>query len=174
MRDGDRMRGVLVAGLLALVCAAGALLPPWVAAHDGEARVLIERADGVQLWFDVELALTAPARRQGLMGREHLAPWRGMWFDFGRASLVTMWMKNTPLPLDMLFVRADGRIAAVHARAEPYSLETIAAPEPVPYVLELAGGSAARLGITRGDRALLAAAVGTRAQRVDGGAKAVE
>lgn len=171
MRCGRGAGDAFVAGLLIL---ASALLPAVATGHDGVARALIERGDGVQLWFDVELALTAPSRRRGLMGRARLAPRHGMWFDFGRASLVTMWMKNTPLPLDMLFVRADGGIVAVHARAEPYSLDTIAAPEPVPYVLELAGGSAARLGIARGDRALLVRSAGAGAQRVDRGAETVE
>jgi len=171
MKRGYRAPAVLLAGLLGL---AGTLQAPTVMAHDGLARVLIERGDGVQLWFDVELALTAPSRRRGLMGREGLAAMQGMWFDFGRPSPVTMWMKNTPLPLDMLFVRADGRIAAVHAQAEPYSLDTIAAPEPVTFVLELAGGNAARLGIARGDRALLVTPGRAGAQRVDGGAEAVE
>ena len=150
MRDGDRMRGVLVAGLLALVCAAGALSPPWVAAHDGEARVLIERADGVQLWFDVELALTAPARRQGLMGRERLAPWRGMWFDFGRASLVTMWMKNTPLPLDIIYINERGIVCSIAADTTPYSEEALPSGCAAQTVLELNAGEAQAAGIRVG------------------------
>jgi len=171
MRRGRGAGDALVAGLLVL---AAALLPAVAVGHDGVARALIERSDGVQLWFDVELALSAPSRRRGLMGRARLAPRLGMWFDFGRASPVTMWMKNTPLPLDMLFVRADGRIVAVHARAEPYSLDTIAAPEPVTCVLELAGGTAAQLGIARGDRALLVGSGGAGAQRVDRRTETVE
>ncbi|MEQ8660787.1 MAG: DUF192 domain-containing protein, partial [Gammaproteobacteria bacterium] len=72
------------------------------------------------------------------------------------------------------FVRADGRVAAVHANAVPYALDDISAPEPVRYVLELAAGSAARYQLAAGDRALLVVAAGARAQRIDGGAETVE
>ncbi|MEQ8231977.1 MAG: DUF192 domain-containing protein, partial [Gammaproteobacteria bacterium] len=97
-----------------------------------------------------------------------LAPRHGMWFDFESALPVTMWMKNTPVPLDMFFVATDGTIAAIHAHAEPYSLDTIMAPRPVRYVLELAAGSAAAHELGVGDRALLVAGDTTGAQRIDG------
>lgn len=134
----------------------GALLLASVASPRGEAAPLtLIRADGVRVHFDVELASTTQARQRGLMGRRELPRNGGMWFDFGREQAVSMWMKNTPLPLDMLFFDADGRLVHVHARAEPYSLEHVTAPAPVRYVLEIAGGESARLAVARGDRAVV-------------------
>lgn len=119
------------------------------------AQALAVRADGVQVWFAVELAISDEERARGLMGRRHLAPRQGMWFDFGRAQRVAMWMKNTPLPLDILFIAANGRLAGIHARATPGSLALLRAPVAVRYVLELGGGEAAALGLAPGDRLLL-------------------
>jgi uncharacterized membrane protein (UPF0127 family) len=107
--------------------------------------------------FDVELALTPDQRSQGLMYRREMAKDGGMLFDFGpdygRAS---MWMKNTFIPLDMLFIKSDGRIESIAERTTPHSLEAISSRGPVRYVLELNGGTAARLGIGPGDRIELA------------------
>jgi len=102
--------------------------------------------------FTVELATTPPQMAQGLMFRQSLAPDAGMLFDFVAPSMATMWMKNTLIPLDMLFVDAKGQIVNIHERAVPGSLETIAAAAPVRAVIELNGGTAARLGIRPGDR----------------------
>ena len=77
-----------------------------------------------------------------------------MIFEYPSPSPAMMWMKNTLIPLDMLFVDAAGRIVAIHERAVPQSLETIGAPAPVSAVIELNGGTAARLGIKPGDRVL--------------------
>jgi uncharacterized membrane protein (UPF0127 family) len=132
----------------ALLCAASAPL----LAHDGHARIVIERADGSEAWFEVELALSAESRRAGLMGRQALEAAAGMWFDFGHERDVVMWMKNTPLALDMVFVDAAGFIAGIHHDAVPGSLELIRAPRPVRYVLEIAGGAARRFELAPGDR----------------------
>ena len=102
--------------------------------------------------FTVELAATPAQLEQGLMFRRSLAPDSGMLFDFQVPSMATMWMKNTLIPLDMLFVDAQGRIVNIHQRAVPGSLETIAAAAPVRAVIELNGGTATRLGIRPGDR----------------------
>ncbi len=75
-----------------------------------------------------------------------------MLFDFQRAVPVAMWMKNTFIPLDMLFIAADGRIVNIARRTVPQSLETIPSAAPVRWVLELNAGAAARLGIRAGDR----------------------
>jgi uncharacterized membrane protein (UPF0127 family) len=91
-------------------------------------------------------------RAQGLMYRRNLAPDRGMLFDFGRVQPLSMWMRNTYIPLDMLFIRADGIIARIAENAEPLSTRTIPSGEPVLAVLEVPGGTAARLGIKPGDR----------------------
>jgi uncharacterized membrane protein (UPF0127 family) len=104
--------------------------------------------------FTVEVA-TAPAQMaQGLMFRQNLAPDAGMLFDYQVPSMATMWMKNTLIPLDMLFVDAQGRIVNIHERAVPGSLATIGTAAPVRAVIELNGGTTARLGIRPGDRVI--------------------
>jgi len=115
------------------------------------APLTIVTAGGPQR-FTVEVATTPAQMEQGLMFRPSLAPDAGMLFDYGAPSPAMMWMKNTLIPLDMLFVGADGRIVNIHQRAVPGSLETIAAAAPVRAVVELNGGTAARLGIRPGDR----------------------
>ena len=104
--------------------------------------------------FRIELALSDGQMEQGLMFRRSLAPDAGMLFDFKRPVPVTMWMKNTLIPLDMLFLDAGGRVIDIHERAVPQSLDQIAAKAPARYVIELNGGTAARLGIRPGDRVL--------------------
>jgi uncharacterized protein len=102
--------------------------------------------------FKIELALSDAQMEQGLMFRRSLAPDAGMLFDFKRPVPVTMWMKNTLIPLDMVFLDAGGRVVDIHERAVPQSLDQIAAKAPARYVVELNGGTAARLGIRPGDR----------------------
>jgi hypothetical protein len=102
--------------------------------------------------FTVELATTPAQMEQGLMFRQSLAPDAGMLFDFKTPSVAMMWMKNTLIPLDMLFVDGQGRVVNIHERAVPGSLATIAAAAPVRAVIELNGGTASRLGIRPGDR----------------------
>jgi len=102
--------------------------------------------------FIVELATTPGQMAQGLMYRRGLAPDAGMLFDFGTPSMATMWMKNTLIPLDMLFVDARGHIVNIQERTVPGSLATVAAAAPVRAVVELNGGTASRLGIKPGDR----------------------
>jgi uncharacterized membrane protein (UPF0127 family) len=102
--------------------------------------------------FKVELAETPQQMTQGLMFRTSLAPDAGMLFDYRQPTAATMWMRNTLIPLDMLFVDARGRIVNIHERAVPQSDDVIAAAEPVRAVIELNGGTAERLGIEPGDR----------------------
>ncbi len=102
--------------------------------------------------FDVEVMRNDADRARGLMFRRSMAPNRGMLFDFERVEPVAMWMKNTYLPLDMLFIRPDGTVARIAADTEPLSTATILSGEPVLAVLELNAGTAARLGIRAGDR----------------------
>jgi uncharacterized membrane protein (UPF0127 family) len=104
--------------------------------------------------FKVELARTPAQMTQGLMFRTGLAPDAGMLFEYQQPTAATMWMRNTLIPLDMLFVDAQGRIVNIHERAVPQSLDVIAAAEPVRAVIELNGGTAARLGIEPGDRVI--------------------
>jgi uncharacterized membrane protein (UPF0127 family) len=102
--------------------------------------------------FSVEVARNDAERAQGLMFRRTLAPDRGMLFDFGRVQPIGMWMQNTYIPLDMIFIRPDGSIARIAENAEPLSTRNISSGEPVLAVLEVIGGTAARLGIRSGDR----------------------
>jgi uncharacterized protein len=114
-------------------------------------RVEIVTKSGVHV-FDVELANTPDERSKGLMFRRELPQGRGMLFDFGGEGPISMWMKNTFIPLDMLFIRADGTIARIAQNTTPQSEETIPSGAPVKAVLEVIGGTAKRLGIAPGDR----------------------
>jgi uncharacterized membrane protein (UPF0127 family) len=107
---------------------------------------------GREIKFDVELALNDAERSRGLMFREKLGPYDGMLFDFHREAPVSFWMKNTLIPLDMIFIAADGTIRSIHANAVPHSVETIPSQFPVRGVLEINGGSAKLLGIKPGDK----------------------
>ena len=102
--------------------------------------------------FTVEVARTAEQQEHGLMERRSLAPDAGMLFPFDPPRPASFWMRNTLIPLDMLFVRPDGTIARVAADAVPMSETPIAVEEPMTAVLELRGGRAAELGIHAGDR----------------------
>ena len=104
--------------------------------------------------FNVEVAATPAQLQQGLMFRQKLAPDAGMLFDFKAPTPATMWMKNTLIPLDMLFVDQQGRIINIQQRAVPGSLDTIAAAAPARAVIELNGGTASRLGIRPGDKVI--------------------
>ncbi len=107
---------------------------------------------GQKQTFKVEVARNDADRAQGLMFRRSMPADQGMLFDFARVEPVSMWMQNTYLPLDMLFIRADGTIARIAANTEPLSTRTIPSGEPVLAVLELNAGTAAKLGIKPGDR----------------------
>lgn len=109
---------------------------------------------GREIKFDVELALNDTERARGLMFREKLGPYEGMLFDFYREAPVSFWMKNTLIPLDMLFIAADGTIRSIHANAVPHSTDSIPSQFPVRAVLEINGGSARLLGIKPGDKVL--------------------
>lgn len=108
--------------------------------------------DGKSHAFTVELAITPRQREQGLMHRREMAADRGMLFAFGETRQVFMWMKNTFLPLDMLFIAKDGKVRAIKENAEPHSETIIDSQGPIDYVLELNGGTAKRLGIRAGSR----------------------
>lgn len=107
-----------------------------------------------QFGIRVEMAVTWAQRAQGLQHRKYLAPDNGMLFDYGRSQSVTMWMKNTYIPLDMLFIGADGRIVKIAKNTKPLSLDRIPSEWPVRAVLELQAGSADRMGVLPGDRVL--------------------
>jgi len=102
--------------------------------------------------FTVEVAGTPEEQANGLMHRQSLAGDRGMLFPYEPPQDVSFWMKNTLIPLDMIFIRPDGTIARIAANTVPLSLDPVPSLEPVSAVLEIAGGRAAELGIQEGDR----------------------
>jgi len=102
--------------------------------------------------FRVEVARSEIQQERGLMFRSHLAPDAGMIFPMDPPRMASFWMKNTIIPLDMIFIRADGSIARIAAQTVPYSLAPVSSGEPVAAVLEIAGGRAAELGINEDDK----------------------
>ncbi len=131
---------------LATVLAGGDL-----AVGRGSQIVEITTRDGVRV-FSVELASTDEERARGLMFRRSLPEGHGMLFDFKREANVSMWMRNTYISLDMIFIRSDGRIRRIAERTEPLSERIISSGGPVRAVLEVAAGTAAKLGLAPGDR----------------------
>jgi uncharacterized protein len=106
---------------------------------------------GVQV-FSVEVMRTPEERAKGLMYRRELPEGRGMLFDFSPEQPVSMWMKNTYISLDMIFISADGRIVRIAENATPESEAIIPAGRPVRGVLEVIGGTSKKYGIAPGDR----------------------
>ena len=106
---------------------------------------------GVQV-FSVEMATSEQEKETGLMYRKELADGKGMLFDFSPAQEVSMWMKNTYIPLDMIFIRADGRILRIAENTEPLSTKIIPSRGLAKGVLEVIGGTAKKYGIEPGDR----------------------
>jgi uncharacterized membrane protein (UPF0127 family) len=102
--------------------------------------------------FIVEVARTEAEQMTGLMNRDTLAPDRGMIFPYATPQPVSFWMKNTIIPLDMIFVAPGGHILRIEAKAVPFSFEPVPSGGPIEAVLELGGGRAAELGIKPGDR----------------------
>ncbi len=114
-----------------------------------------------QRQFHVELAATEEARRKGLMYRQDLANDAGMLFIFPDSGRHGFWMRNTLIPLDMLFIAGDGRIVYVHHNAQPQSLTSIRPGKDARAVLEINGGLSRRLGIAIGDQVLHPSLTGT-------------
>jgi len=102
--------------------------------------------------FRVEVAETPAQRAQGLMWRKQMAPGHGTLFDFKAPGPVVMWMKNTYIALDMLFIGADGRIINIARNTKPHSTDFIASAGPALGVLEVIAGTVKKLGIRAGDR----------------------
>ena len=104
--------------------------------------------------FGVEVARTSEEQARGLMYRRRLEPDAGMLFEYGHPRNIAMWMRNTYIPLDMIFIGADWRITRIAERTVPLSLTTVASGGPVRAVLEVNAGTASRLGIRPGDRVI--------------------
>ncbi len=159
-RRAARACRLIFALLAAAAVLTGGLAPSgWTVAADAPAvaeqarvgRLVIDTERG-PVAFRVELATTPAMLAQGLQHRRELAADAGMLFDFGPERIVTMWMKNTYIPLDMLFIDANGIVADIVERTTPLSLETIAPSVPVRAVLEVNAGTVPALEIRVGDR----------------------
>ena len=138
----------IAALILALAWLAPAVADDITFARD---ELWIETADGRHR-FDVEIAETDRQMARGLMFRTELAEDAGMLFDYRLPQPIAMWMKNTLIPLDMLFVADDGTIVRIESWTTPLSLAAISSGGPVRAVIELKGGISERLGIRPGDR----------------------
>ena len=136
---------VAAIGMFVTVCATP------VAQAASIAPLEIVTKSGVQV-FSVEMATTEEEKTTGLMYRKELADGKGMLFDFSPEQQVSMWMKNTYISLDMIFIRADGRILRIAENTEPLSTKIIPSGGLAKGVLEVIGGTAQKYGIAPGDR----------------------
>jgi len=144
------MRMVWLVSAVLLAFSSGAFADPTPPAKPLPHAQLVIDADNGPAKFDVEVAGDARSQEYGLMFRKSLAPNAGMLFDFHQPVMTSFWMKNTLIPLDMIFIRPDGVISSVAAEAVPMTLTTIPSLEPVRAVLEIKGGRAAELNIYPG------------------------
>ncbi|MEQ7873230.1 DUF192 domain-containing protein [Sphingomonas sp. ASV193] len=117
-----------------------------------EVPLTVTTAAGKTEKFTVEVAKTPAEQEKGLMFRQQMAPDHGMIFPYDPPVSAIFWMKNTYIPLDLVFVRANGTIARIEENAVPLSEDQIPAGEPIAAVLEINGGRSAQLGIKAGDR----------------------
>jgi uncharacterized protein len=138
--------------LLAPFVAALALLAGAWQTHAADSSTLeIVSKTGVHV-FAIELAVTDEQRARGLMFRREVPEGHGMLFDFKRDQEVSMWMENTYVSLDMIFIRADGRIARIAENTQPLSRAIVSSGGPVRAVLEVVAGTARKLGLAPGDK----------------------
>lgn len=160
MKDNTRYSGRAAVGAallhVAAACVVNVVAPGVVVAKSEATSAQIERlelvtATGVHA-IDVEMALTPEQQTLGLMYRTSLPDRRGMLFTHETPREITMWMRNTYISLDMVFIRADGTVHRIEERTEPLSERIIASEGPVAAVLEIAGGAAARMGVKPGDK----------------------
>ncbi len=152
VRNPLRWWSLPLLGLLLVGGFARAQQPAWLELSDfPRGELTIELADGGELAFRIYLATTPQQQRQGLMQVRELAQDSGMLFLYYPARQVSMWMRNTLIPLDMLFIREDGTIANI-IEAAPLTLDQRLSDGKVTGVLELNAGTAERLGIAPGDR----------------------
>ncbi len=122
--------------------------------------LVIDGREAEELWintrqgrfrFTAEIADDDSERSSGLMFRQSMPPTHGMLFDFQETRQVIMWMRNTPLPLDMIFVDKSGRVVRIAERTTPFSDATIDSGEPVSFVLEINAGVSRLIGLKAGD-----------------------
>lgn len=119
-----------------------------------DSRVILQ-GDGREVPVTVEFALTPASQARGLMWRDELAADRGMLFVFGDSRPRSFWMKNTPLPLDIIYISEDARIVSIAERTTPYSTKSIPSGLPARYVLEVNGGFCEEHGVSAGSQVVL-------------------
>ncbi len=136
--------GAVLAALIALVIAPGL-------ARAEHSKLTIVTAGGTHD-FDVDVMRSQADLEKGLMFRKSIPADYGMLFDFQREQTIMMWMKNTYIPLDMLFMDKAGKVVGIIANAQPMSEKILTIPVPTDAVLEVRGGTAARIGLKVGDR----------------------
>lgn len=151
------MTAISVQGLLAPLLALLLLIAPPALAADEVVRLateplVIETASGSKVTFEAEIADDDAERSRGLMFRRSMQEHEAMLFIWPAPYEVGMWMRNTYIPLDMLFIAADGKIVHIASETVPHSRDVISAGRDVLAVLEISGGAAARLGIAPGDQ----------------------
>jgi uncharacterized protein len=120
----------------------------------GEKGTIAFKTETGEHSFDIEVMTTGVERAKGLMFRRSLPERSGMLFVYDRPQPATMWMKNTYIPLDMVFIAEGGEVHRIEANTEPFSTATISSEGAIIAVLELNAGEAARIGLKRGDRAI--------------------
>jgi len=140
--------------IIAVTTAAHAAKPAGYLAGFATTTAIIETSGLSCLALNLYLADSPPQQAQGLMRIEWLDKYEGMLFRYREPAVITMWMKNTYIPLDMVFIRRDGRIAGIAGHTTPMSTERITSPGPVTMVLELNAGFAGEQRLKTGDRLL--------------------
>ncbi|TFV72119.1 DUF192 domain-containing protein [Bradyrhizobium frederickii] len=149
--DRKAVWSALQGWLAAILVAAGCAVASAPAGAASFQPLEIVTRNGVQV-FSVEMATTAEEKETGLMYRKELADGKGMLFDFSPEQEVSMWMKNTYVSLDMIFIGANGRIMRIAENTEPLSTKIISSKGPARAVLEVVAGTVQKYGIRVGDR----------------------
>ena len=144
-----RRPATLVRALGMLLAMTLGMLP--LAACSSDDRLVAHTATG-DYAFTVEVVDTPATRQQGLMFRQSLGKDAGMLFDFKREQQTAFWMQNTFIPLDMIFIAADGTVKTIHVNARPHDTTSIPSNVPVQFVLEIPGGRSEEIGLKPGDR----------------------
>jgi uncharacterized protein len=145
-------RVALRAALFALLALAFASAAPLSSEAQMQRETLTLVTASGERKIEIEVARTPDEQAKGLMFRTELADTSGMLFPYSPPRELTMWMRNTYIPLDMVFIRKDGIVHRIEVRTEPLSEAVISSGTPAAAVLELAGGAAERLGLKPGDR----------------------
>jgi len=131
--------------------AAAVLLAAAAACSSPDSHAVFHTSKG-DFGFTIEIADTAAQRERGLMFRTSLAPDAGMLFDYHTEQQASFWMQNTLIPLDMIFIGSDGIVKTIHVNARPMDTTAIPSQVPIRFVMEIAGGRSAEIGLKVGDR----------------------